>query len=642
MKISVKSILIFLALFQQGASVLGQVGGDYNPKFPGDTGKESKIIWNLEHANNLKDTDIKQALVYAMQALDEAKQINSDKLIAESSLVLGTCYDNIGADHEALDYLNDALAIFSQENDLHKKALTLELIGYVYYYSNEFPVALEYFRKVYDLGRELQDSMLLIKGLIGRGSVCGNTNKMDSAMILFNESLDLAKRYGDNVSEVQSSFYIGDVYLFSGEARKALEVFKDVEENYDLKTINPDLLSNLYNSITGAAIMINVPEMAKHYNQLTLKVLNKNSRLQRKRDYYRYKFQIDTMTGDYKSAIEDLISYRTLYDSINNSEFRKNLDNLNTIYELRQRENEIVQLKAENSLNDLRIRQRRLTNYGSAALFLLLSVIIYQILRTNRKIKEKNIVLQSRGEELKTTLLNLQNTQNQLIQSEKMAALGILASGVSHEINNPLNYIIGGVDCIKDHCDKNHNQDNKGIDIYINAIRTGVEKVSAIIHGLNRFSRSGESIQKSLDIHNVCNTCVLMLNYLTENRINIVKDYSDRPCFVYGVEANMHQIILSILLNAIQSIDSKGTIIIKTEARGTKVIIQITDTGCGISKENLPKIMDPFFTTKDPGEGTGLGLSITYKMLKEHNGTIDIHSGPGIGTTVTIGLPLIQ
>jgi signal transduction histidine kinase len=223
-----------------------------------------------------------------------------------------------------------------------------------------------------------------------------------------------------------------------------------------------------------------------------------------------------------------------------------------------------------------------------------------------------------------------------------MAALGVLASGVSHEINNPLNYILGGVDCIEEHCNLNNDHYKSNLDFYINAIRTGVEKVSSIVTGLNRFCRSGESLKKSLDIHNVTDTCVLMLNYLTENRIEIVRDYSKSTCMVYGVEANLHQIILSILLNAIQSIDKKGTITIKTEIQGTEIIIQISDTGCGISRENLPKIMDPFFTTKDPGEGTGLGLSITYKMLKEHNGTINFSSSPGTGTTVTIVLPQLQ
>jgi signal transduction histidine kinase len=355
-----------------------------------------------------------------------------------------------------------------------------------------------------------------------------------------------------------------------------------------------------------------------------------------------HQFQIDTAEHRYVSAMNNYILYKEYFDSINFTELKKNISNFNTVYELKQKEGEITRLTNESLVKDLKIKQRQLINYGSVALVVLLSIIIYQILRTSRKIKEKNLVLQITGDELKRAISNLQNTQKQLIQSEKMSALGVLASGVSHEINNPLNYILAGVQCIKDQCDLHNDQRKSDIDFYVKAISTGVEKITAIVTGLNRFSRSGESFQKSLDIHDVTNTCVLMLNYLTENRIEIVKDYSGSPCIVYGVEAKLHQIILSILLNAIQSIDSIGSITIKTEKQGTKVIITISDTGCGISNEDLPKIMDPFFTTKDPGEGTGLGLSITYKMLKEHNGTIDFHSSPGTGTTVTIVLPLMQ
>jgi signal transduction histidine kinase len=642
MKRLVIFVSILLFIFQMGPWIFGQSGGADQVQSDIDFDKEKQIELNLKRVHEFKNSDIRQAMAYGEQALADAQMLNSQKLIAESKLSLGICYDDIGANPEALDYLNDALSIFTDMNDLQKKASTLKRIGYIYYYSNEFPMALDCFKKVYDLGRELHDSLLLIEGVIGRGSVYGNTNKMDSAMALFNESLDLAKNYGDLAAEVQSFFYIGDVYLYSDRPKKALEVFRHVEDDYDLQKINPDLISGLYNSITRAAIRINVLEMAKHYNKMTLKVLDQNSRLQRKRDYYEYKFQIDTMSGDYKSAVEDYISFKMFYDSINNSEFKRNLANLKIVYELRRKDSEITHLTNENLVKDLKIKQRRLVNFGSISLVLLLSVIIYQILRNGKKIGEKNLVLQSQGEELKAAISYLQNTQKQLIQSEKMAALGVLASGVSHEINNPLNYILGGVQCIKEQCSLHQDQCKSNIDFYVDAISTGVEKVSAIVTGLNRFSRSGESFQKRLDVHNITDTCILMLNYLTHNRIEIVKDYSGSSCIILGDEAKLHQVILSILLNAIQSINSTGIITIKTEIQGPRVIIYISDTGCGISEENLPKIMDPFFTTKDPGEGTGLGLSITYKMLQEHNGTIDFRSVAGKGTTVTISLPLPQ
>lgn len=131
-----------------------------------------------------------------------------------------------------------------------------------------------------------------------------------------------------------------------------------------------------------------------------------------------------------------------------------------------------------------------------------------------------------------------------------------------------------------------------------------------------------------------------MLDNKIKNSIVVDRKYSCNLLIYNCKEGKMHQAFLNILANAVQSIDGAGAITVATSQTNNSIIVVITDSGCGISKENMPKLTDPFFTTKDPGKGTGLGLSITQNIIEEHNGTLSFDSVLGIGTTVTIKLPL--
>jgi signal transduction histidine kinase len=132
----------------------------------------------------------------------------------------------------------------------------------------------------------------------------------------------------------------------------------------------------------------------------------------------------------------------------------------------------------------------------------------------------------------------------------------------------------------------------------------------------------------------------MMLNNQIKNRIEIEKHYSREPFTLVGSEGKLHQAILNLLTNAIQAIQDKGTITIATAVSKQNMTLTITDTGSGISKENLQRITDPFFTTRDPGKGTGLGLSITYTIIKEHDGALEFESQVNIGTKAIVTLPL--
>ncbi len=263
-----------------------------------------------------------------------------------------------------------------------------------------------------------------------------------------------------------------------------------------------------------------------------------------------------------------------------------------------------------------------------------------ELATSNEELLSTNEELHMQREELEAVLLNLQNTQNQLIHSEKMASLGILASGIAHEINNPLNFIKGGAFGIEQYFDDNLASHKDEIAPLLDGINEGIDRAASIVASLNHYNRKNDHKTTECDINGIIDNCLVMLGNEIRNRIDINKSYTSNKYRLLGNEGKLHQAVLNILSNAVQAIKGKGTIEIKTIVSKSNLKIVIFDTGSGISKENLNKIYDPFFTTKEVGEGTGLGLSITYNIIEEHNGSIYTESEVGKGTTVMIELPL--
>jgi signal transduction histidine kinase len=258
----------------------------------------------------------------------------------------------------------------------------------------------------------------------------------------------------------------------------------------------------------------------------------------------------------------------------------------------------------------------------------------------NKELTNANTELFGQRAEIETALNSLQDAQRQLVQAEKMASLGVLASGIAHEINNPLNFIYGGVLGIENYIHDHLKEHAEALRPLLEGIQVGAKRAADIVASLDHYTRLDNLPRIQCDVHSVIDNCLVILKNQLKNRIEINKEYTDKPCTIICNEGKLHQAILNILLNASQAIADKGTISITTLIENQQLIISITDTGCGIRPEDIPKITDPFFTTKDPGKGTGLGLSIAYNIVQEHRGTLEFESELREGTRVTITLPL--
>lgn len=268
-----------------------------------------------------------------------------------------------------------------------------------------------------------------------------------------------------------------------------------------------------------------------------------------------------------------------------------------------------------------------------------LDAAINELSETNAALNDKNEIINNQNLKLKKTLKALKDTQSQLVQVEKMASLGVLTAGISHEINNPLNYILGGLTGLENHFSDEKISDKK-VDLYLNSIKTGVSRATAIVSGLNQLSRNRDTYDEDCNIHEIIDNCLNILNSQLKHKIEINKRFTEKQIIVSGNVGKLHQVFLNIIINANQSVEDKGTITLSTFIMKENVHIDIADTGCGISKENLPKITDPFFTTKEPGQGTGLGLAIAYNIIHDHKGKISFKSTLNKGTSVKVVLPL--
>lgn len=282
------------------------------------------------------------------------------------------------------------------------------------------------------------------------------------------------------------------------------------------------------------------------------------------------------------------------------------------------------------------------------------------------------IALQNAGSYHKMThaFEELKQAQTKLVESEKMASLGVLTAGVAHEINNPVNFISAGIESLTENYEEfkelvhafleyNGQQPDpekwkriellqqklspldmmEEMDELLASVKNGANRTAEIVKGLRNFTRLDEHDRKLFNVEEGLDSTLVILNNHLKNRVDVIKYYGKVPDLV-GLPGQLNQVFMNLIYNAADAIPEKGKIEIKTWVEDESIKISITDNGKGMSEEVRSRIFEPFYTTKDVGKGTGLGLSISFGIIEKHNGQIEVVSKEGFGTTFTITLPL--
>lgn len=228
--------------------------------------------------------------------------------------------------------------------------------------------------------------------------------------------------------------------------------------------------------------------------------------------------------------------------------------------------------------------------------------------------------------------------ERQIFQSEKLAALGVMAGGIAHELRNPLAVSFSAAQFLSVPSNDLVFQQE-----CVNKIMDGIQRSSAIIENLLRFARPAPSDRaETLDLVALARETISVLAPQAKlQKVKVQEKYPDGAVFISGNANLLQQVLMNLILNGFQSMHNGGEIVVNVDRYANDALMHVSDTGCGISSESLGYVFDPFFTTQPVGKGTGLGLSICHTIVKQHGGKIELDSVAGQGSTFTVRLPLL-
>ena len=581
---------------------------------------------------------------------------------------IGILYQNLGDYQNSLRYLFDAEGQLKKQKewDVPMLANINNLISIIYLTLNDFNNAYQYNQNAIVFAKNLPDKNMEQLCYKTRSSIYENINDYKEALHyyrLHTHILDSLRQ--DEMTEKESNLY----RQFSAEKTEKemslLIVDKEVEE---LK-LKQGLLEN---------------EQLRQEQELQKNILE-NERLER--EQAEQALQLTQQELANKETEQNLLLTRQRLEAeqkdrqialLEKEQSEQTLRLTEQRLEAEQKEKEFAQTQQEKAELNLTVqekdfeiknqREKLLRNSIMGILFTTLVVLalLYRNTRIRRKANEK---LEAQKQELEKALADLKQAQGQLVQSEKMASLGELTAGIAHEINNPLNFVMTNAHALKLNLkdisvllDEVHKLKTDGTsqqvktilnkikeldteflkketNELIESIERGAERTRNIVLGLRVFSRKSlDDAFAPADLHEGIESTLTVLNSKIKNRITVHRDYGRLPLVPCQFD-KMNQVFMNILNNAIQAIEGKGGIFIKTKKKNGGVEISIRDTGSGMPEEIRQRVFEPFFTTKEVGKGTGLGLSISYGIVEQHQGNMTVRSGEGKGTEFVLYLP---
>ena len=558
-------------------------------------------------------------------------------------------YLNVNTNYPlAMDYALKSLQIAEKEKSPYFQRRNWVNIGFIYSAIADYENALHAFKKANHFAEMEKKSYAQEPILNGMGEMYRFMGKYPEALNAYQGAIEKS-RSSISISMYESN--IADVYTRMDSLPQA---FYYAFRSLDTARIYKDTvgISWIDGILSRAYLKKKMPDSAIYYASIGLRIAQDNQLPEFVRDNAKGLSDAYAALHDYANAYKYNLQYNMVKDSILNAESRNRTAMLKHNNDLSKKEAEINQLT----------QQKKEQRIILLSISIVLGLLIISAIGLLRSIRQK----QKAKTEIQNAYKELQSTQAQLIQSEKMASLGELTAGIAHEIQNPLNFVNNFsevstelVDEMKEELSKSNYEDANAI---ADDLKQNLEKINHhgkragdIVKGMLQHSRTSTGQKELTDINSLCDE-YLRLSYhglrAKDKSFNaeMRTDFDTSLPKINLVSQDIGRVVLNLINNAFYAVNEKKksgiedynpTVNVSTKKSNDKVEIKVSDNGSGIPEKIKDKIFQPFFTTKPTGSGTGLGLSLSYDIVKAHGGEIKVNSKEGEGTEFIVQLPVV-
>lgn len=650
-----KHFILFILLIISSLTVSAQFEEMLKRRLKTEKEDSIKVQILIQLFDHYRYSNPDTALTYVSNALDIAEKADHKKGIALSQLFLCETFSMLGNDPQALNYGFKALASFEELEDTMGICNTSTSIGNFYSSQNDFAKSLYYYHKALRLIESYSDQSSVHYFWGGISGIFLNMGQSDSALFY------AEKAYKRDPDWTYGLILMASTKALQGNNDGALQFYRKAEVSAIKNNLQNDLIS-IYSGIAKIQRKNQRPDSVVYYANKALAEIKEHSFPSGYLELAKMLGEVYEEKNQKDSTIKYLKLISSIKDELNNTEKVRAFQNISFNEELKRKELENARIENQNRL------QLFILLGG-----LLVAIIIAVILLRNNRHKEKinrqlsiqKKMVDEQKDKAESALRELEITQSQLIQSEKMASLGELTAGIAHEIQNPLNFITNFSEVSEELLDDMQTaleNDQKDEVLAISTtVRQNLERIKhhgkradAIVKGMLYHSRTGSGNKEPTDINALLDEYLRLIYHglkARDRNFNAVmsSDFDNSIGEILVVPQEIGRVILNLLANAFYAVSEKKkldqngyvpTVSVSTKNLGKSVQILISDNGTGISKKVLDKIFQPFFTTKPSGQGTGLGLSLSYDIItKGHGGMLTLDTKEGEGTKFTIVIP---
>lgn len=596
------------------------------------------------------------AIDYYQEAVEIFRTLGDRRQQAKLELNLGTAYFRLHLLERSLSHYREALRLQEQLADTTAIANAMTNLANIYFTMAEWQQAAAAYQQVLAIYQRLGKRKGEAQILSNLGAVYDEMGDYTAALEHQQSALAIFTAIGDQPGRGQALNNLGNIHGYLQQPEQALEMYSQslaVKESLGDKRGIAVTYQNIGNLQLEAGLLAEAETCLRHSEQLA-RGLND---LELLKNTLGSLSDLSYRQGRFQLAHDQRLEFSVLLDSLNRLSWDRNMAEMAVKYETDRREREIEMLTAHTEIQALALQQQRLTRnlllviISLIAAFILVLIWRYRArLRLNRlltrqreQLAELNATLEER---VQAEVATRRAQEEKAIEQSRLAALGELAAGIAHEINQPLHSIVFTLENIKLAL-ADGDADSDYLESKLALLREDTARMRRTVDHIRNFSRQqSRQQQQPFSINDSVRSAAGMIReQYRAHGIELQLELADGLPEVQGNTYRFEQVILNLLSNARDAWEEldrsrSGLIELTTLRQGEVIVITCRDNGAGIDPQQLPHIFLPFFTGKEPGKGTGLGLSISLGIVRELDGIIDVASRPGEGTTVTIQLPL--